>query len=179
MYIFTYYTVTSSRHHGVGTHHGNKKSYSKREAKLKKEKKNNISPLCPLSCKLGHKRTSTLQRLHITVATHNCSISSRSGGSSPGYTPCIPLHKPPPFTLSCTILLACLTSKPPLFKHSFTVSIHIFCSLPTERPPAHSPTYSWQPYHSPSFINPFIKPLLHSAQLPYPCIWDSIQPPNT
>ena len=54
------------------------KSYSKRTAKLKKEKKNKISPLCPLSCRLGHKRTSILQKLHIAEATHSFLISSKS-----------------------------------------------------------------------------------------------------
>ena len=59
IYLFIYYTETCSRHHGVGTRHAKKKSSSKREANLKKEKKNiKISLLCPLSCKLGHKRTS-------------------------------------------------------------------------------------------------------------------------
>ena len=75
------------------------KSYSKREAKLKKKKKNRkMSHLCPLSCKLCHKRISTLQRLHIAAATHNCGISSRSGVHTLGYTPCTPPHKPPPLT---------------------------------------------------------------------------------
>ena len=55
-----------------------------------------------------------------------------------------PLHS----LLSCSILFACLTSKPLFFKHS-TVSIHPFLGLPTERLPAHTPTYSWQSYHSP------------------------------
>ena len=40
--------------------------------------------------------------------------------------------------LSCTILLACLTSKPLFLKYSFTVSIHLFPGLPTEWLPAHS-----------------------------------------
>ena len=30
-----------------------------------------------------------------------------------------------------------------------------------------------------TFINPFVYPLLHSAQLPYPCILDLIHSPNT
>ena len=61
-------------------------SHSKIGAKLKKKKKNKIYSLCPLSCRLSHKRTSTLQRLHIGVATHNCGIPSRSGVHPPGYT---------------------------------------------------------------------------------------------
>ena len=35
--------------------------------------------LCPLSCRLGHRWTSTLHRFHIAVATNNYSILSRSG----------------------------------------------------------------------------------------------------
>ena len=109
------------------------KSYSTRGAKLKKEKKNRkMSPLYPLSCRLGHKRTSTLQRLQIAVTTHNCSISSRSRAHLPGYAPYTPHHKPPPCSPSWTILLACLTSKPLFLKLSFTVSIHLFRGLPTE-----------------------------------------------
>ena len=43
--------------------------------------------------------------------------------------------------LSCTILLACLTSKPLFFKQSFKASIHLFLGVPTERLPAYSHTY--------------------------------------
>ena len=52
-------------------------NYSKRDSKLRKEEKLKFYPLCPLSCRLGLKWTSTHQRLHIAVATHNCGISSR------------------------------------------------------------------------------------------------------
>ena len=41
--------------------------------------------------------------------------------------------------LSCTILLVCLTFKPPFLKQS-TESIHLYHGLPTNRPAAHSPT---------------------------------------
>ena len=74
-------------------------SYSIKETKVEKQKKNRkFSPLCPLSCRHGYKRSSTLQDLHIAVATHNCGISPRRGVHPPGYAPCIPSHKPPPFT---------------------------------------------------------------------------------
>ena len=104
-------------------------NYSKREAKLKKEKKNKISLLCPLSCRLSHKCTSTL---HIALATQNCGISSKWGVHPPGYTQCTPPHKPHSL-LSWTILLSCLTSKPLFLKHSFSISIHLFLGLLTEQ----------------------------------------------
>ena len=93
-------------------------SYSKREAKFKKEEKQKTSPLGPLSCSLGHIWTSILQRLHIAF----------------------PLTNPCHLLLSWTFLLACLISKPLYFKHSFTVSIHLFHGLPAERLPAHTTT---------------------------------------
>ena len=51
----------------------------------------------PLSCGLCHKRISALQGLNIVVATHNCGISSKPRVHSPGNTPCISPHKPPPY----------------------------------------------------------------------------------
>ena len=68
------------------------------------------------------------------MAIHSYGISSKSGVHSSGYTLCIPPHKPPRprAFLSCTILLASLTSKPLFFKYSFMVSIHLFLSLPIE-----------------------------------------------
>ena len=90
--------------------------YNKRETKLKKEKKRKkFSPLCPLSCMLGHRPTSTLQGLHIDVATHNCGISPRTEVHPPGYTATphtFHLTNPRHSLLSCTILLSCLTSNP-------------------------------------------------------------------
>ena len=83
-------------------------SDSIREAKLKRKK---FSPLCTLSCTLGHRQTSTRQELHIAVATHNCGISSKSEVGPPVYTPCIPTQLRH-ILLSCAILLACLTFKP-------------------------------------------------------------------
>ena len=74
-------------------------SCSKRAAKLKKVKKNRKLPLYALKdVGLATELTSTLQRVPIVVATHNCDISSRSEVHSPGYAPRIPPYKPPPFT---------------------------------------------------------------------------------
>ena len=90
-------------------------------------------PLCPLGCRLSHRETSPLQGLHIAVASYQ----------GQGFIPWATSHA---FSLtnlchsllSCTILLACLKSKPFFFKHSFTVSIHPFCCLPTEQLSAYS-----------------------------------------
>ena len=95
-----------------------------------------MSPLCPISCMLGHRRTSTLQGLHIGVA------SCQSQGFIPRATShAFPLTNPRHSLLSWTVLLACLTSKPLFFKHFFRVSRHLFRGLPTERLPVHTP---WQ-----------------------------------
>ena len=60
--------------------------------------KKEIFSYMPLSCGLGHRRTSALQGFHIAVATHNCTISSKSKVNPPGIAPCIPPHKPSPYT---------------------------------------------------------------------------------
>ena len=104
-------------------------------------------------------------------------ISSRSRVHHPGYAPCIPPHKPPPYT----ILLACLTSKPLFFKKPFPVSINLFRCLPNERLPALSyidsltnptilhPLQMAEPSEN-TFINLFVYTLRHPAQLPDSCI---------
>ena len=74
-------------------------------------------------------------RAHIVVAAHNCEISLRSGVHPHSF----PLTNPSHSLLSCTILSACLTSKPIFLKHSFTVSVHLFQGLLIERLPARSP----------------------------------------
>ena len=69
------------------------------------------------------------------------------------------------------------------FKQSFTVSIHLFCGIPTDRLPAHSLSnpiilhslHMVEPLDK-TFINPFVYPLRHSAQLPYPSILYSHNP---
>ena len=50
------------------------------------------------SCRLSHRRISVLPVLHKPVASHNYSILSRSRVHPLGYAPCIPPHKPPPYT---------------------------------------------------------------------------------
>ena len=64
---------------------------------------------------------------------YSCDISSNSRVHPQGDTTRILPHKPRYSLLSCSILIACLTSKPLFFKQSFTVSIHRFRGLPTER----------------------------------------------
>ena len=95
-----------------------------------------------------------------------------------------PRHK----LLSCTILLACLTSKPLFFKQSFKVSIHLSATyLPTSTLCYIDPLSNPIILHSlnmsePSentFINLFFYNLRHLAQLPYPCIRDFIHSPDT
>ena len=96
-------------------------SYSKRETKLKKrEEKQKISPLRPLSCRLSHRQTSTLQGLHIAVTSWQGQgfITQATAYAFPLTNP----HHSPS-------LLDIQTSFP-----------YLFCSLPTERLPAHSPT---------------------------------------
>ena len=85
--------------------------------------------------------------------------------------------------LSCTILLACLTFKPLFFKQSFTVSTHLFRSLPTERlstfpyiVPLSNPVILHSLHIAETseniFINPFVHTFRHSAQHLYSCIRD-------
>ena len=76
----------------VGSTRNNAKEREKKENNI-----NKISPLCPLSCWLGHRQI-FIHRLHIAEAIHNCGISSRSGVHPPGYAPCIPPHNLSPFT---------------------------------------------------------------------------------
>ena len=97
----------------------------------------------PFSCSLRHRWTSALQELHITVATHNCGISSMSRVHPPGNAPYIPsLINPRHTLLSCTILLAYLTSKPLFFN-----------------PPLPRPTH-WATTNTPSYIDPLSSPVI-------------------
>ena len=136
-YIFIYLLNNHpSRHLSVGTHHVTKWTT------VKEKKSRKFSPLCPLSCRFGHRRTSTpftgfIYLGHLVKVMH-----------SPSQTP--------------TIHLACLTSNPLFFKHSFTVSISsVVCPLNDYQ---HTLVHrlSWRSYPSPSsspehaFINPFI-----------------------
>ena len=108
-------------------------SESRRSAKLKDRKTNKFSLSCP-------KLWAWLQR-----DFHPSGASYRFGNPKMWVHPTCdvsrtPPHKPRHSLLSCTILYACLTSKPHFFKQSFTISIHLFHGLPTERLLAHSPT---------------------------------------
>ena len=78
----------------------------------------------PLSCRLSHRRISTLQGLHIAIATHNCGISSWSGV----HTPCIPL----PFTsiLDPSPCLARQSLLSPLLPIPHLHPIHIYIEQP-------------------------------------------------
>ena len=81
----------------------------------------------------------------------------QSQGFIPRATPhAFPFTNPRHTLLSCTILLACLTSKPLFFRQSFTVSIHFFRGLPIERLPAY-------PYID-SLSNPVVLHSLHMAE---------------
>ena len=107
-----------------------------KETKLKKEKKNRKFPFYAL-CRLGHRRSSTLQGFPITVVTHNCVIQSQ--GFIPRAAPhAFPLTNPRYSFLSWTIFLVYLISKPLFFKRSFTASIHLCRGPPTVRLPSHS-----------------------------------------
>ena len=123
----------------------------------------------PLSCRLGHRQTST-QELEIAAAIHNCGISSKSGVHPPSYTPCIPPHKPYHSLPSYTILLACPTSKPLFIKQSSMALIHLFRGLPTAQLLAHSLSNPiiLHSYHlakplDNTFINPFFN--LHNSHI--------------
>ena len=118
----------------------------KKKSKAKRQEKKEIFLFKPLSCgRLGIRQTSALQGLRITVK-----FSQSHGFMFRAMLHASPIPNPCRTLLSWKILLACLTSKPLFFNHSFTVSIHLFLGLPTERLPAHSlhrPYY--QSCHSP------------------------------
>ena len=106
------------------------------------------------------------------MTTHNCRFSSRSVVHPPGYAPCTPSHKSP-----------AIHSYPGLFS---LLAWHLnlfFLNSPSLYQSISSLTYPLNDYfvtyhqRTPSSIlssTPFI-----TAQLPYPCIWDSIYLPNT
>ena len=75
-----------------------------------------------------------------------CGISSKSRFIPRAMPHAFPLQIP---AVYCTIILACLTSKPLFFKQSFMVSIHLFCPQPIERMPAHTPIQTLLAIHSP------------------------------
>ena len=71
--------------------------YSKRETKKEKKRKINF-PLCTHKVEGLVTDRFPPTSFIVAVASHNCGISSRSGAHPPGNTPCIPPHKPQPFT---------------------------------------------------------------------------------
>ena len=141
-------------------------SKSRRLVKLKGMKKE-IFHFMPLSCGVRHRQTSILQGLHIAVATHSDSILTGQK-LIPQATPHIfPITYPHHTILSCIIFLACLTSKPLFFKQAFTVSIHLFLSLPID---PHNNAVILHSFHMAeplenTFINPFVHALSHSYKL--------------
>ena len=98
-------------------------SCSKRETKLKKQEKQNFTLYA-------------LQGLHIALASRQTQEFIPRAISH-----AFPLTNPRHSLLSWTILLACLTSKPLFFKHSFTISSHLFRGLPAERLLLHKLSY--------------------------------------
>ena len=106
-------------------------SESRRLVKLK-----DSFPFMPLSCGLGHRRTSALLGLHKAVA-------SRQGqGFIPRATPhAFPLTNPHHTLLSCTILLICLTSKPLFFKQYGLIRYDIDMLLSITRLAVHAVLY--------------------------------------
>ena len=126
-----------------------------------------------LSFRIGHRPTLSPQELHITVTTHNCSISSKSGVHFPG----IPPHKPRHSFLSFTILLACPTFKLPfLFQ-----TVHLFSGRSTKLLPIHSPSYTFLAVLPSPILSIwlFIHPLSPSEDLSNLCIRYSIHSTNT
>ena len=97
-----------------------------------------IFPFMLLSCELGHRRISALPSLLKAVASYNYSISSKSRVHPPSITPCIPPHKPPPYT--------------PIMHHSPCLpDIHtslLQAVLHGINPPAYQATTSTFPLHS-------------------------------
>ena len=129
-----------------------------------------------LSCGLGHRHISSFPGLHKSVAS--C--------QGQGFIHTFLLTNPRHTLLSCTILLACLTSKHLFFKQSFVVSIHLFHSLSTERLPVLSPSqtllaillFSILFHRENTFINLFIYTIHHPARLPYLCIREFLLIPS-
>ena len=94
-------------------------------------------PLYPLNCGPGHRRTSALQGHLVKVK-----------GSSPGECPMHSLSQIPPYTPIMHHSPCLPDIKPLSFKHSFTVSIHLFQGLLTETSSTHS------------YIDPFRNPVV-------------------
>ena len=107
----------------------------RKEAKLKRQKKKEIFPFMPLNCGPFIKTD-----FHLSRASNNCSISSKSKVHPSGNGSRTPPQNPRLTIVSYTILLTYLTPKLLSFKRSFRVSIHFSRGLPTDRLLALSPT---------------------------------------
>ena len=117
---------------------------------------------------LGIEQTSTLQGLYVAVSSLNCGLSSKSRINSPGYTPCIPPHKHPPYT--------------PIMHHSPCSSdiqtSYLLVVLHSINSPLSQPTH-WVTNSTLSYIDPLSNPdILHSLhqQTSYS---NPSSPPNT
>ena len=104
----------------------------------RKKKRENIFPFIALSCRLGHKQTSTPEsfiylRQPTTVASRQCQGFILQATSQPFF-----LKNPHHSFLSYTLLHACPTFKNVFFRQSLTKSIHLFRGRPTKRLPTHT-----------------------------------------
>ena len=164
-------------------------SYSKRETKLKKEKNNKFSPLCPLNCRFGHRRTSTFQRLYIFCGNPQLWHPVKVRGSSPGLRP---MHFPSgtPAIHSYLTPFSLLAWHPNLFSLN---SPSRYKSISSAANPLNDyqltllHRLSWQYFPSPSCPHgQTTGARLHQSFHLYPsslrnspCIQDPIHPPNT
>ena len=119
----------------------------------------NIIQVCKIDEKQINKYGTSPMNLpqwqHTTVASH------QGQGFIPWGTPYVFTFTNPCYSfLSYTILLACLTSKPPFLKQSFTISIHLFSGLSTDQLTTDTPTlilsFSIDQPPENAIINPFI-----------------------
>ena len=138
--------IKHCRHGGHASYH--EMSYSKKVAKLKK-----FSPLCPLSCWVGHRRDF---HPRASYSFGNPKLWYIIRFPSPELSHAFPLTNPSIHSYHApNILLGCQTFKPLFLKQSFKVSIHLFRGLPTEQLPAQSPT------------NPIILYFVHMDEPPF------------
>ena len=104
-----------------------------------------------LSCRLGHRQTSTPKGF-IYLTTYNCSISSKSGIHPPGYVSSTPLSNPHYSFISYTIPLVCKALKLlSLSSHPWNQSISTMADLLSNYPQTHPHIPFQQSYHSSFF----------------------------
>ena len=133
----------------------------------------------PLSCRLGHRQTSTLQGFHIVVGfrqSHGL-ISRDMPHALPSQTSAIHFYHAPfsfftwhpnHFSLSC----------PSRYQSTSSVTSSAFPYVdPLSNSVILHSLYMAEPSEN-TFINPFAHPFLHSVQLPYPCILKFIHSPD-